>query len=240
MLANLVQLAGPIPTGRATRTGRTAPGRRSSTSSSPAAPPRRSTAASSPAVGELATPGAPGSAVGDAGLRAAGLSGNKLASLRDLSAKALDGSATPVGALSKRSDDELVAELQTVRGIGRWTAEMYLMFELRPARRLAGRRPRRAPGLRRRLGPRAERPRPAARARWASASARTGRSSRATAGRQLRCWAPARTPPCARRNRRSCTCDVPAARDLAGLVRATHPPVRGVGNVFRSIVPGGC
>ena len=32
---------------------------------------------------------------------------------------------------SRRSDEELIAELVTVRGIGRWTAEMYLMFELR-------------------------------------------------------------------------------------------------------------
>ena len=63
-------------------------------------------------------------------LRAAGLSGAKLASLRDLSAKALDGSVH-LRRSSRRSDDELIAELVTVRGIGPWTAEMYLMFELR-------------------------------------------------------------------------------------------------------------
>jgi DNA-3-methyladenine glycosylase II len=69
-------------------------------------------------------------AVPDDVLRAAGLSGNKLASLRDLSAKVLDGSVD-LSTSSRRSDDELIASLITVRGIGRWTAEMYLMFELR-------------------------------------------------------------------------------------------------------------
>jgi DNA-3-methyladenine glycosylase II len=66
----------------------------------------------------------------DAALRAAGLSASKLASLRDLSAKVLDGTVV-LTRTSRRSDDELVAELVTVRGIGRWTAEMYLMFQLR-------------------------------------------------------------------------------------------------------------
>jgi DNA-3-methyladenine glycosylase II len=70
------------------------------------------------------------SAVPDEALRAAGLSGNKLASLRDLSAKILDGTLD-LKRSSRLSDDELVAALVTVRGIGRWTAEMYLMFELR-------------------------------------------------------------------------------------------------------------
>jgi DNA-3-methyladenine glycosylase II len=63
-------------------------------------------------------------------LRAAGLSYNKIASLKDLSTKVLDGSVdlTP----SPREDDDgVVARLSTVRGIGTWTAEMYLMFELR-------------------------------------------------------------------------------------------------------------
>ena len=68
--------------------------------------------------------------VPDQTLRAAGLSGAKLASLRDLSAKVRDGSVV-LDRPSKLSDDEVVADLTTVRGIGRWTAEMYLMFELR-------------------------------------------------------------------------------------------------------------
>ncbi len=63
-------------------------------------------------------------------LRGAGLSAAKLASLRDLSVKVLDGTVVLDGS-SKLTDDEIVARLTTVRGIGPWTAEMYLMFELR-------------------------------------------------------------------------------------------------------------
>jgi DNA-3-methyladenine glycosylase II len=69
-------------------------------------------------------------AVPDEDLRRAGLSGAKLASLRDLSAKVLDGTVV-LGASSRIPDEEVIARLGTVRGIGRWTAEMYLMFELR-------------------------------------------------------------------------------------------------------------
>jgi DNA-3-methyladenine glycosylase II len=68
-------------------------------------------------------------AVPDETLRAAGLSGNKLLALRDLSAKVIDGTVDLDK--SARPDDEIIASLVTVRGIGRWTAEMYLMFELR-------------------------------------------------------------------------------------------------------------
>jgi 3-methyladenine DNA glycosylase/8-oxoguanine DNA glycosylase/alkylated DNA nucleotide flippase Atl1 len=68
--------------------------------------------------------------VPDATLRAAGLSAAKLASLRDLSTKVFDGTVVLDGT-AKLSDDEIVTRLTTVRGIGRWTAEMYLMFELR-------------------------------------------------------------------------------------------------------------
>jgi DNA-3-methyladenine glycosylase II len=69
-------------------------------------------------------------AVPDEALRAAGLSGAKLASLRDLTDKVAGGVVVLDG--SARLDDAaIVARLTTVRGIGRWTAEMYLMFELR-------------------------------------------------------------------------------------------------------------
>jgi DNA-3-methyladenine glycosylase II len=68
-------------------------------------------------------------AVSDETLRAAGLSANKLAALRDLSAKVNDGTVDLDK--SSRTDEEIIADLVTVRGIGRWTAEMYLMFELR-------------------------------------------------------------------------------------------------------------
>jgi DNA-3-methyladenine glycosylase II len=69
-------------------------------------------------------------AVPDKTLRAAGLSANKLASLRDLSTKFLDGTLELVR-LSRKTDQEIAARLVTVRGIGNWTAEMFLMFELR-------------------------------------------------------------------------------------------------------------
>jgi DNA-3-methyladenine glycosylase II len=81
------------------------------------------------ATGDTLTPESL-NAVSDAALRAAGLSGNKLASLRDLSAKVLDGTVV-LTRTSRRSDDELIERLTEVRGIGRWTAEMYLMFQLR-------------------------------------------------------------------------------------------------------------
>ena len=81
------------------------------------------------AAGDRLTPQAL-AAVSDEALRAAGLSANKLASLRDLSAKVLEGTLDLNGA-SRLGDDAIIAALVGVRGIGRWTAEMYLMFELR-------------------------------------------------------------------------------------------------------------
>jgi len=66
----------------------------------------------------------------DEALRAAGLSANKLASLRDLSGKVLDGTVD-FTRFARQSDDVIVDQLTTVRGIGRWTAEMFLIFELR-------------------------------------------------------------------------------------------------------------
>lgn len=66
----------------------------------------------------------------DEALRAAGLSANKLASLRDLSGKVLDGTVD-FAKFARQSDDAIVDRLITVRGIGTWTAEMFLMFELR-------------------------------------------------------------------------------------------------------------
>jgi DNA-3-methyladenine glycosylase II len=62
-------------------------------------------------------------------LRRSGLSGQKAAYLKDLAAKFLDGTldATHWHALD---DEVLIAELTQVKGIGRWTAEMFLMFHL--------------------------------------------------------------------------------------------------------------
>jgi len=65
----------------------------------------------------------------DAPLRGVGLSGQKLAYMRDLCAKVESG-ALPLGALDALPDDEVVAALTQVKGIGRWTAEMFLMFRL--------------------------------------------------------------------------------------------------------------
>ena len=62
-------------------------------------------------------------------MRSAGLSGAKVASIRDLAAKSLDGTV-PLRGFSRLSDDEIVERLSSVRGIGRWTAEMFLMFQL--------------------------------------------------------------------------------------------------------------
>jgi DNA-3-methyladenine glycosylase II len=63
-------------------------------------------------------------------MRGAGLSAAKTASIRDLAAKAVDGELA-LGGLARLPDDEIVARLSAVRGIGRWTAEMFLLFELR-------------------------------------------------------------------------------------------------------------
>jgi len=62
-------------------------------------------------------------------MRAVGLSGAKVASIRDLAAKSLDGTV-PLRGFTRLSDDEIVERLSSVRGIGRWTAEMFLMFQL--------------------------------------------------------------------------------------------------------------
>ncbi|CAN5722095.1 DNA-3-methyladenine glycosylase [soil metagenome] len=66
----------------------------------------------------------------DVALRGAGLSGNKLLSLQDLAAK-VDSGEVSLARIGRRSDDEIVEELTVVRGIGPWTAQMFLMFNLR-------------------------------------------------------------------------------------------------------------
>tara|TARA_Y100001001_G_scaffold80477_1_gene78487 strand:- start:85 stop:711 length:627 start_codon:yes stop_codon:yes gene_type:complete len=62
-------------------------------------------------------------------LRAAGLSGNKLGAIRDLATKIQSGELE-VHDLEMRSDEEIVSRLTLVKGIGEWTAHMYLMFRL--------------------------------------------------------------------------------------------------------------
>lgn len=63
-------------------------------------------------------------------LAAAGLSGAKSAAVRDLAEKVAMGQIA-LHRLGRQSDDEVVAHLVTVRGIGRWTAEMFLLSSLR-------------------------------------------------------------------------------------------------------------
>jgi DNA-3-methyladenine glycosylase II len=68
-------------------------------------------------------------AVTDEQLRGAGLSGQKVRYLRDLCAR-IDAGTLPLDALDHMTDDEVIETLTQVKGIGRWTAEMFLMFRL--------------------------------------------------------------------------------------------------------------
>jgi DNA-3-methyladenine glycosylase II len=63
-------------------------------------------------------------------LRAAGLSRQKSAALKDIAQKRLDGTIPPARALTRLSDDAIIERLTAARGVGRWTVEMYLMFTL--------------------------------------------------------------------------------------------------------------
>ena len=63
-------------------------------------------------------------------LRAAGFSFAKIASLRDLAAKTIEGIVPDRATLNALSNDDIVERLTQVRGIGRWTVEMMLMFQL--------------------------------------------------------------------------------------------------------------
>ena len=63
-------------------------------------------------------------------IRGAGFSQAKVAALRDLAAKTLDGTV-PTGTIVRKLDDEAIVErLIAVRGVGRWTVEMLLIFKL--------------------------------------------------------------------------------------------------------------
>ncbi len=65
----------------------------------------------------------------DVQLRGVGLSRQKIGYLRDLSKKVVSG-ALPLDEVDRMNDDELIAHLVQVKGIGRWTAQMFLMFRL--------------------------------------------------------------------------------------------------------------
>ena len=68
--------------------------------------------------------------VTDAQIRACGFSFAKIKSIRDITAKALDGTIPSSRQIVKLSDDEIIARLTEVRGVGRWTVEMLLIFQL--------------------------------------------------------------------------------------------------------------
>jgi DNA-3-methyladenine glycosylase II len=63
-------------------------------------------------------------------LRKAGLSGAKILAMKDLAQKTIDGVVPTMEQALKMSDEELVERLVSVRGIGAWTVEMFLIFRL--------------------------------------------------------------------------------------------------------------
>jgi DNA-3-methyladenine glycosylase II len=63
-------------------------------------------------------------------LRGAGLSRQKIAAVKDLAAKTLDGTVPPLAALRRMSEVEIHERLIQVRGIGEWSVQMFLMFRL--------------------------------------------------------------------------------------------------------------
>ncbi len=66
----------------------------------------------------------------DADLRAAGLSFMKVSFLKDLVEKYLEGKLSPLEKLKRMSDEQIIKEFTQIKGVGRWTAEMYLIFNL--------------------------------------------------------------------------------------------------------------
>ena len=68
--------------------------------------------------------------VSDEALRGAGFSRAKIAAIRDIAAKTLDGTVPTSRAIVKMPDAEIIERLVQVRGVGRWTVEMLLIFKL--------------------------------------------------------------------------------------------------------------
>ncbi len=68
--------------------------------------------------------------IDDTGLRACGVSGNKTLALRDLALRESRGEIPDLRRMSTMHHDDIVAALIPIRGIGRWTVEMMLMFRL--------------------------------------------------------------------------------------------------------------
>ena len=70
------------------------------------------------------------STIDDAGMRACGVSGNKTLALRDLMRREQDGEIPTTRRMATMGNDDIIAALVPVRGIGRWTVEMMLMSRL--------------------------------------------------------------------------------------------------------------
>jgi DNA-3-methyladenine glycosylase II len=68
--------------------------------------------------------------IDDATMRACGFSAGKTASIRDIAAKAAEGVVPTARAAARLTDAELIERLMVIRGVGRWTVEMLLMFTL--------------------------------------------------------------------------------------------------------------
>ena len=68
--------------------------------------------------------------VTDAQIRACGFSFSKIAAIRDIATKALDGTIPSSRKIEKMGDDEIIMRLTEARGVGRWTVEMLLIFQL--------------------------------------------------------------------------------------------------------------
>src|SRR6201996_2264556 len=63
-------------------------------------------------------------------LRSAGLSANKALALRDLAAKTIDGTVPTLTRIRRMTDEAIIEHLTQVRGVGKWTVEMLLIFRL--------------------------------------------------------------------------------------------------------------
>lgn len=66
----------------------------------------------------------------ESALRSCGLSMNKTVAVRDLALKTSDGTV-PLERIEELGDEEIITRLTAIRGVGRWTAEMFLLFQLR-------------------------------------------------------------------------------------------------------------
>ena len=69
-------------------------------------------------------------ATADTALRACGFSGGKIAAIRDICAKTLDGTVPTRRQCHRLTDEDLIERLTAIRGVGRWTVEMLLIFTL--------------------------------------------------------------------------------------------------------------